>query len=155
MLDKILVPLDGSELAAQILPVVEELAPRLSAEVILLQAVISSAEAMRETLPGTGTTPELGIDIARQRVESETSSAERYLRTVRERLEAQGLKVNTAVCEGPPAAAILEQAKEQNASLIALATHGRSGLARAVMGSVADAVVRNSEAPVLLVRAKD
>jgi nucleotide-binding universal stress UspA family protein len=154
MLDKIVVPLDGSDLAEEVLPVVEELASKLSADVLLLQAVISSSEAIRETVPGSGVTPEIGMDVARQRVEAETESAETYLKTVSERLASQGLTATTAVSEGPPVGAILEYAREKGASLIALATHGRSGLARAVMGSVADAVVRNSEVPVLLVRAK-
>jgi nucleotide-binding universal stress UspA family protein len=154
MLDKIVVPLDGSDLAEEMLPVVEELASKLSAEVVLLQAVITLTEAMREAGPGPGLTPELGMDVAKRRVESETGSAERYLEEVRKRLQAKGLKVSTAIAEGLPAGAILEYAKENNASLIALATHGRGGLARAVTGSVADAVVRHSDVPVLLVRVR-
>jgi nucleotide-binding universal stress UspA family protein len=154
MLEKIVVPLDGSGLAEEVLPVVEELASKLSAEVVLLQAVITLTEAMREAGPGPGMTPELGVDVAKQRVESETAEAERYLEATSKSLQAKGLKVSTAIAEGLPAGAILEYAKESNASLIALATHGRGGLARAMMGSVADAVVRHSEVPVLLVRVK-
>ena len=154
MLDKIVVPLDGSDLAEEVLPVVEELASKLPAEVVLLQVVITFAEATREALPGPGTTPELSMDVAKRRVEAETDSASRYLQAVSERLQGKGLKVSTAITEGLPAGAILEYAKENGASLIALATHGRGGLARAVTGSVADAVVRHSDVPVLLVRVR-
>jgi len=154
MLDKIVVPLDGSDLAEEVLPVVEELASKLSADVVLLQAVVTLAEATREAIPGQGTPADLGIDVAKRRVESETTSAERYLQTLSERLQAKGLKVSTAISEGLPAGAILEYAKENDASLIALATHGRGGLARAVTGSVADAVMRNSDVPILLVRVR-
>jgi nucleotide-binding universal stress UspA family protein len=94
------------------------------------------------------------MDVAERRVEAETDSASKYLQTVSERLQGQGLKVSTAITEGLPAGAILEYAEENNASLIALATHGRGGLARAVTGSVADAVVRHSDVPVLLVRVR-
>lgn len=154
MLDKILVPLDGSDLAENVLPVVEELAEKLSAEVILLQAVTPSTQAMSEAAPGAITSPELSVDIAKRRVEAETGAAERYLESVRQRLADKGLTASTSVTEGSPAAAILQSAKDNDASLIALATHGRGGLARAVMGSVADAVVRNAAAPVFLVRAE-
>lgn len=154
MLDKILVPLDGSDLAENVLPVVEELAEKLSAEVILLQAVTPSTQAMSEAAPGAITSPELSVDIAKRRVEAETGAAERYLESVRQRLADRGLTASTSVTEGAPAAAILQSAKDNDASLIALATHGRGGLARAVMGSVADAVVRNAAAPVLLVRSE-
>lgn len=152
MLDKILVPLDGSDLAENVLPVVEELAEKLSAKVILLQAVTPSTQALREAAPGAITSPELSVDVARRRVEAETGAAERYLESVRQRLADKGLTASTSVAEGAPAPAILQSAKDNDASLIALATHGRGGLARAVMGSVADAVVRNAAAPVLLVR---
>ena len=152
MLDKIVVPLDGSDLAEEVLPVVEELASKLSAEVVLLQAVITSTEATREAMAGPGAAAELTIDLANRRVESETDAAQRYLQTVGERMQAKGLKVSTALTEGLAAGAILEYATENNASLIALATHGRGGLSRAVTGSVADAVVRHSGIPILLVR---
>jgi len=155
MLDKILVPLDGSELSERVLPVAEELASKLSAEIVLLQGVISSTQAMREALPGAATIPEVAMDVAKQRVESETHAAEKYLGELSQRLQGKGLRVSTAVIEGPASAAILDYATANGASLIALATHGRSGLARTVLGSVADEVVRSSVLPVLLVRAKD
>jgi nucleotide-binding universal stress UspA family protein len=152
MLDKIVVPLDGSDLAEEVLPVVEELGLKLSADVVLLQAVTTLAEATRQAMAGSGAAAGLSTDLATQRVESETDAAARYLKTVSERLQAKGLKVSTALTEGLAAGAILEYAKESNASLIALSTHGRGGLSRAVTGSVADAVVRHSDVPVLLVR---
>jgi nucleotide-binding universal stress UspA family protein len=96
--------------------------------------------------------PELGIDVAKGRVGRCCGC--KVPGCDEQAPSGRGLKVSTAIAEGLPAGAILEYAKENNASLIALATHGRGGLARAVMGSVADAVGRHSEVPILLVRVR-
>lgn len=154
MVERILVALDGSELAEQVLPLVEELALKLGARVELMRAVTSDVQAFRETLP-TGTSyqnPELALDVAAQRVEAETRSAESYLEGVRGRLASAGVDVQTLVLQGPAGPAIVRRARESGASLIALATHGRGGLGRLVFGSVADEVLRESDVPLLLVR---
>ena len=85
--------------------------------------------------------------------EGEQARAKTYLERVAESLRARSLKVETRVLShDQPAVAILEEAKARRADLLALATHGRSGLPRLLLGSVADKVVRGASIPVLLAR---
>src|SRR5262249_36760997 len=78
--------------------------------------------------------------------------AKNYLAAVALRLEARGLRVRTLLGLGPAASEILECAKAEKADLIAMTTHGRSGLRRLVFGSVAEAVLRGAVVPVLMLR---
>lgn len=136
--EKILVPLDGSALAEAVLPHVEELARPGGATVLLLRAV----EA--HTLPGADPT-EAQIKVVEE--------GETYVAEVAERLRATGVQnVETSVWYGPPAYAIVEAARLQRVDLIAMTTHGRSGLGRLIMGSVAESVVRGTTIPILLIR---
>jgi nucleotide-binding universal stress UspA family protein len=143
MYKRLLVPLDGSALAETILPVVKEVAGPLDAEVVLLRVVepISTTQAIATAgvvSPDTATLREL--------------EARQYLRDAEGRLAKKGLQVRTRIALGPPAAAILGAVHTSGADLIAMATHGRSGLGRAMFGSVAEAVLRAAPVPVLLVR---
>ena len=79
-------------------------------------------------------------------------TSRRYLEGVATRLRERGRTVELIQPEGDPAAVLLEQARTLNADLIALTTHGRSGLSRLFYGSVAEAVLREAPCPVLLVR---
>ena len=80
--------------------------------------------------------------------------AEKYLDEIKARLAAKGIqRVETSVWYGPPASAIVEAAKVGKVDLIVMSTHGRSGIGRWVLGSVADRVLRGATSPVLLVRA--
>jgi nucleotide-binding universal stress UspA family protein len=138
-LDKILVPLDGSMLAEAALSAACGFAERDGAMISLLRA----AEAM--TLPG-GDTVDAQVTAIRE--------AEEYLALVVRRLEDKGVRrVETHVWYGPPAAAIVEAAAAQKADLIVMSTHGRSGLGRLVLGSVAESVLRGTTVPILIVRA--
>ena len=143
MYSKILVPLDGSELAEQVLPHVIELANRTGAEIVLLRVPDIPVYEYLMTVPEFS---------ARVREEAE-NEARQYLVRLGEKLRALGLKVRTEmVYEGAVYSTILNAAQEVGADLIAMSTHGRSGLARLVMGSVTDDVVRHAQLPVLLVR---
>lgn len=143
MYNKILVPLDGSELAEQILPHVIELAKCADAEVVLLRVPDVP------TYDYLMTAPELGRAMREQ---SETETAE-YLSRIGAQLRAQNLHVITrAANDGAVYSTILDVAQDVHADLIAMSTHGRGGLARMVMGSIADDVVRHATLPVLLVR---
>jgi len=138
-LNKILVPLDGSTLAEDALPAACDFADRDGATISLLRA----AEAM--TRPG-GDTVDAQVMAVRE--------AEEYLASVVRRLEDKGVRrVETHVWYGPPAAAIVEAATVQKADLIVMSTHGRSGLGRLVLGSVAESVLRGTTVPILIVRA--
>jgi nucleotide-binding universal stress UspA family protein len=140
MLDRILVPLDGSERAESVLGRLSTLLQRRDGEVVLLRVV---------ELPTT-----LRVHDPRLLQEGR-AEAKRYLAGIEERLEAQGARVHSVVTEGLPADAILAAAREQRADVIAMMTHGRSGIARFVLGSVAEKVVRGSDVPAIVMHAFD
>jgi nucleotide-binding universal stress UspA family protein len=137
-LGKIVLPLDGTPLAEQILePAVALAALMPQTELVLIRAI-----------PATG--PKEEADVADSHVFRE---AEAYLAAVAARLKARGLKVQThVVFEDRPADAILHEAEGVKAGAIALETHGRSGLARLLHGSVTDTVIRGAHVPVLVHR---
>jgi len=141
MFKKILVPLDGSELAAKILPKVEELAKLCDAQVTLISV---SSEAT--TVAGVPS-PEVFQEAARH----ELKACQTYLGNVAKELQGKGLKVDTTCVEGVPAREIIRVAGEGNFDLIALATHGRGEVAW-VLGSTAEKVLAHATVPVLLFR---
>ncbi len=144
-LRSLLVPLDGSTLAESILPQAETVARGLGLRVILLQAVPSVSDLHLGPDSDYYPYPSEILDQAQ-------AAAEEYLRSVAQGLSGRGLQVETRLLHGRPAAAIIDLAQETPDSVIAMSTHGRSGLTRWLLGSVADKVVRSSSRPVLLVR---
>jgi nucleotide-binding universal stress UspA family protein len=159
-MNTILVPLDGSTLAEQILPYIRTLAPILSAQVRLL-VVVPDPEPDRlltDSLSGSygvGMPPERYRERQQLALEEAWAHAEGYLAAHTSRLQAEGLDVESEVRVGPAAENIVEVAQHMRATLIAMVTHGRSGLRRWALGSVADRVVQAAPAPVLLVRGSD
>lgn len=134
----ILVPLDGSVLAESALAPAVDLARDYKAKLVLVRA----AEA--HTLPMADPT-EAQVEAVRH--------AEDYLSGARERVIRAGIaEVETSVWYGPPAEAIAEAARYREASLVVMSSHGRSGLGRLVLGSVAETVLRTTETPILLIR---
>jgi nucleotide-binding universal stress UspA family protein len=164
MYEHILVALDGSKLAEHVLPHVEALAEKFGSSITLLRATLSAEEvvaaapmgvpfgdlAVAGRVPGIDTT-----DAYETILDAERTETESYLNAVVERLRGKGLNVTGEHAEGKAADVILERAGALGADLIAMTTHGRSGLARVFLGSVADDVVRRSNCPVLLVRVHD
>ena len=142
MLRRILVGLDGSLLAETILQTVRALAARLGSEIVLLH-VTHVPEMVRAMDPG----PTLGEVVEQERVRAQS-----YLERVTERIAGAGFAVQTAVCAGEAAAEIVRYAERERIDLIALATHGRSGMQRWVCGRVADAVLHSTTIPLLLLR---
>jgi len=137
---RILVPLDGSGLAEAALARAVTLAGD-DGTIMLLRA----AEA--HTIPGADPT-DAQVEVVRE--------AEEYLAGIAARLERQGgKKVETSVWYGPAASAIVEAARVRKADLIAMSTHGRSGLGRLILGSVAESVLRGTNIPILLLRADE
>jgi nucleotide-binding universal stress UspA family protein len=137
----ILVPPDGSRRSEAVLPAVERLMVPFRPTVALLHAV-EPAPTMTQADAGL-----LGGEAARVR------DAEQYLREVGERLEARGLAVTRIARSGFPVEIIERTARELEPCLIAMSTHGRTGLGRLLLGSVAEQVARSGSAPVLLWRA--
>jgi len=146
-LKEIVVPLDGSGLAEKILPHAEALARSMDLKIVLLRAYELPAASYYESdmyMPDWG-------DLARVIREN----AQEYLDELQQRLEAEGLRrVSTLLIQGDAARSIIDIAKETPENLVALCTHGRSGVGRLVLGSVADRVVRHSGGPVLVIRAQ-
>ena len=144
MYKKILVPLDGSELAEVALPYAEELAVKLGAGIELLRVV---------TLPAYSE-PTGGLYAVEKEV-ALSSGAKDYLEKVGFSLKEKGIAEQSDVKCGTAADEIIEYASKDEISLIVLATHGHSGVTRWALGSVADKVIRGTEKPVVLIRAKE
>ncbi len=145
MFQKILVPLDGSALSEQTLGYAAAIAKAASGSLILLHVVDTAA------LEQTG---QMWVELPslKQIVDEEIARAETYLQSVKQRLEAQGLKVETHTGIGPPASVIESVVAEVKPDLVAMSTHGRGGVARMVLGSVADKVIHDTVVPLLLYR---
>jgi nucleotide-binding universal stress UspA family protein len=140
-LEKILVPLDGSKLAEAALDEAVDLAAGAPVTYMLIRAAEAHALPVADPMQAQ-------VKVVRE--------AEEYLGAVRDRLiERRITNVVTGVWYGPAAATIVEAAHAKKVDLIVMSTHGRSGLGRLILGSVAEAVLRGTTIPVLIVRAHD
>lgn len=154
MFKRILVCLDGSQLAEQILPYAVEQATRFEAKVVLLRVVTLGSTVTMAPVPEAG----IGASsdpIIQEEMEREEKEAQAYLADAAQRLHEKGLDVETVVLSGMPGEMIGSFAADNDIDLIAIATHGHSGLGRVVFGSVADHVIRNSGVPLLVVKPKE
>jgi universal stress protein A len=140
---RILWPTDFSPLAKTALPHAVGLAGAAGAELVLLHVLPSLAAYAVPDLSGA-------LSVSLQR-ESRTA-AQRQLGRLEKQVKGPNLRVHTVLSEGVPFFQILRAAKRLRCDLIVLATHGRTGLAHAIMGSVAENVVRRAPCPVLTVR---
>jgi len=144
MYRKILVPLDGSELAKKALDEAEKMARSFGAEIVLFQVV--------PFMPIYGS-PELIAPLIVD--EKQKESAEKYLNHLAEDLKKKDFQVTTMVRTGQQVAVeIIDFAKESGADLIVMCTHGRSGISRWFLGSVAFKVLVRAETPILLIRSR-
>ncbi len=147
MVKRILVPLDGSKLAEGVLPFVEGLAGQLHAELLLVEVVAVESEAWAKAqepphpISGQSEWEARGIQ-----------TATGYLTGIATALQARKIDATWEVVEGVAATEIVNFAHVHAIDLIAMSTHGRSGLSRMVFGSVADHVMREAGIPVLMVR---
>ena len=145
MYKKILVPLDGSELAKKALDHAEKLAKTFDAEIILFQVV--------PFMPIYYGSPELVMPLIVD--DKQKEAAERYLTNLAEEIKTRGHKVTAMVKTGQQVAVeIIDFAKESGVDLIVMCTHGRSGITLWVLGSVAHKVLTRAETPILLVHLK-
>ena len=159
----IVVPLDGSELAAQVMPYVRTLAPLLDAHVHLLRIVpetpAGGSESWAQVLIAVYGVPE--SEAVRRAdhdavMEELHQQAQAYLDTQAQTLRSAGIEVTSEVRTGSPAETIVEvAAAHMPGALIAMATHGYSGLRRWALGSVADKVLHATTTPLILVRASE
>lgn len=143
-LKTVIVPLDGSSLAETALPAVVFLAKKMALEIVLVRAFIPPSGALYATDEYVPNLVEIMAQ-ARQEVKG-------YLEGKVQQLQAEGLgRVSYLLVEGQAAAEIIELAQKTPDNLIAISTHGRSGVGRWVLGSVTDRVVRHSGNPVLVI----
>jgi nucleotide-binding universal stress UspA family protein len=139
---RILVPLDGSELARQALPIAIELAICARAELVLLYVAARSIEDYLHTFP-------VATDL-QQLLQEQVDRAVCEL----DDKPGQSVQVSTVVAVGPTAQTIADEAEHRHADLIVMATHGYTGIERWQLGSIADQVLHTTTTPLLLVRAQ-
>jgi len=147
MYKKILVPLDGSKRAERILPFVEELAEKFGSHLVLLQVIEPSVVLAAPY--------DMGHYYDISQIERITEEAKVYLRGLQGEFHAKGIEADTIVDNGPIVTCVLEEAVRKDVDLIAMASHGRTGLARAFYGSVAAGVLNQADRPLLLIRAQE
>ena len=148
MYTKILVPLDGSELAECVLPQIEA---------ITIGCQASTVEFVRVAEPFKVYTGDFGSSLSgeqwQQLEEQMIINAEQYLSQLVQRLDFKGVQLKTKVLTGKAADTLADYAEKNEFDLIVIATHGRSGISRWVWGSVAERILRSACVPVLMVRA--
>lgn len=142
---KIVVPLDGSGWSEMALPHAARIAKNNDAEVILLHIYHSHNADYLDSFAAANQNEEI--------IDQEYEAIKQRLITARNDLRAQGVKVRGHIMHGrSPAHNIGKYVKEEGADLVIMSTHGRTGLARFVFGSVAQKVMQSLEVPVLLIR---
>jgi nucleotide-binding universal stress UspA family protein len=146
--ERIVVPLDGSELAEAAMAHAETLARATGAPMHLVR-VVDTPPLMRVSGVGLGI-EQAALSAALTRIEAEEAAATEYLEAMRQQLVARGQVTTTAVVTGEVVPELLGAVRPRD--LLVMTTHGRTGLARWFFGSVAEAVIRRSPVPVLLVR---
>ena len=146
MYKKILVPLDGSKRAETILPNVEELARCLGSRVIFMQVLEPTATMVSpyDMVPYYDA----------EEMERRSQEASLYLAGIAGEFREKGIQAKEVVVQGPVVRSILDVANQEDAGLIAMASHGRSGLARVFYGSVAAGILQQTDRPLLIVRAQ-
>ncbi len=151
MRERILVPLDGSEVGESALPYVKDLLTKMSfqveREVILLQVVIPIRVMLTEMV-----VPDAAVEEAM--TEQGKRIALQYLEGIRSNWDLKGVAVTPTVVVGRPAEQIVKAAEDMNVDLIAMSTHGRSGLGRLAFGSVTHKVLHwQGRVPIVVIRA--
>ena len=144
-INTLVVPLDGSELAESALAYGENLARQMALNISLIRVVSTPAL----TYPGTESyayDPRMFTDLE--------NAATSYLKLKQTDLKLKGFNVEYMVKGGYPADYIIDFAEESEGSLIVMSTHGRSGIGRWIVGSVADRILRASYRPILLIRSQ-
>ena len=153
MFERVLVPLDGSKVGESALPVIEQLIEKCSPSVKVEITLLGVITLLRHwVVVGEASAPvsytEEELKLIRDRVLD-------YLEKTGESLKKRGITIKTMVTTGNAAEEILKAAGEINADLIAMSTHGRSGLRRLAFGSITDKILHGASIPVLMVRAPE
>jgi nucleotide-binding universal stress UspA family protein len=147
LFSKILVPLDGSEAGESAVPYVVELAHQIAMQVVLLQVL--SSEQQVHTIGGLN-----HVSLPQEVLERMRIDTEQYLLRVQQKFEKTKAVVKLEVRSGNPAYEILKLTNDKDPWLLAMSSHGRSGIKKWMLGSVTDKIIHGAKSPVLLVRAK-
>ena len=146
MYKTILVPLDGSKRAEAILPHVENLALSLNAKVILFKVAEPSLMLEYDEV--------IDMSTYLEKSDKQKKDVEYYLTSLQEKIRAKGIEAQTLIGHGPVVKAIIDAAEQENAELVAMASHGHGGLLRTFYGSVAAGVLQRIDRPLLLIRSR-
>ena len=153
MITKIMVPLDGSRAGGKAVQYAEEVAEKFGAELVLVRVVPpANVPSTSIGMPGSISMYEMAAEAAEAETQAGVKRARNQLNTRRRTLEKEGLEAQAIVLTGDPATVLKNFAKREKVDLIVMSTRGRSGIRRALLGSVADEIVRENIAPVLLLR---
>jgi nucleotide-binding universal stress UspA family protein len=151
MYNKIMVPLDGSELAECVLPHVEAITTGCKITSVVFVRVLSPIQ-LTASIPTDGI---LGFSEEKldQLEDQRKQTAEAYLKKIVENVRFEGATLSYEVLKGSVADTLAHWAEDNGVDLIVIASHGRSGISRWVMGSVSDRILRSACVPVLMIRA--
>jgi len=147
MYKKILVPLDGSDLAECVLPHVESIAKGCGVQEVVFIRVVEPFHQFCDYEGCLSQETINSIDVDNK------AAAESYLSQLTKRIRYDGVSVKPEVITGTPAESITDYATKNSIEIIAIATHGRSGISRWSWGNVADRILRSTCVPILMVRA--
>ena len=155
MYKKILVPLDGSELAECVIPHVETIAGASGVKEVTFIRVVEPAVLPTGVLTdGAAVFTEANAEQLRRQIDERNEADSReYLDKIKDRVKIAGVDVKVVTLKGKPADEIADYAEKSEADLIIIASHGRSGISRWMHGSVADRLLRTVCIPVMMIRA--
>jgi len=153
MFERVLVPLDGSKVGEAALPVIEQLVAKLAPGTEVAVTLLGVITLLRHwVVVGEASAP---VSYTEEELKLIKTRVMDYLERSGETLKKQGVTIKTMVNTGNAADEILKAVEQTRADLIAMSTHGRSGLRRLAFGSITDKVLRGASVPVLMVRAPE
>lgn len=156
MLKRVLVPLDGSDLALKALPYAKEIAKHFNAEVILLQVIPETTPppealemAAKSIIPATG---QIAVHHVLEEKSEKRQEADNHLEQIAGEIRSEDIKVSHQVIFGDPGDSIIDFADKENIDTIIMTTSGKGGVERFMLGSVADTVIHKTRKPVTVIR---
>jgi nucleotide-binding universal stress UspA family protein len=155
MFKNILVPLDGSRFGSHALRYAFDLAHHYNARVVLLRVVEPEIPVSAVATPmgmETSTSAQIAVEEATRQDQINARHAKRYMHRKLREVTSRGIQAAYHVIIGDPFDSIMNTCKKEHIDLVVMTTHGKSGLKRAILGSVADKVVRDTRVPALVIR---
>lgn len=152
MFEHLLVPLDGSRFGSQAVRYAIEVARRFDADITLLQVIKRATPIVASPMGESPSMADVAVQTAFMENKRNVSRAKRYLSKKAREIRAQNIKTEFHTIVGEAAQSIKEFADKKHIDLVVMSSHGKNVVKRAIMGSVADKVVRESGKPVLVIR---